>query len=162
ALAAPRHAGPQAPLTAPTRACRAGSNSRSDYCGPQGRTGRGSPQPVGPEVRMSVVGHSLPTGSRPERAGPAQTSPVPPGRAPGHDARRTHMAAPVADRSKALEAALSQIDRQFGKGSIMRLGDDSRPKVEVIPTGSVDRKSVVEGESVRSTRTRSKKIDGKP
>ncbi|HLV05193.1 recombinase RecA [uncultured Georgenia sp.] len=47
------------------------------------------------------------------------------------------MAAPVADRSKALEAALSQIDRQFGKGSIMRLGDDSRPKVEVIPTGSV-------------------------
>ncbi|MFD1504155.1 recombinase RecA, partial [Georgenia yuyongxinii] len=47
------------------------------------------------------------------------------------------MPAPVADRSKALEAALSQIDRQFGKGSIMRLGDDTRPKVAVIPTGSV-------------------------
>src|SRR5690606_38961226 len=47
------------------------------------------------------------------------------------------MAAPVADRSKALEAALNQIDRQFGKGSVMRLGDDTRPKVEVIPTGSV-------------------------
>ncbi|MFC4556337.1 recombinase RecA [Georgenia faecalis] len=47
------------------------------------------------------------------------------------------MAAPVADRSKALEAALSQIDRQFGKGSIMRLGDDTRPPVAVIPTGSV-------------------------
>ncbi|MFH5822543.1 recombinase RecA [Georgenia sp. AZ-5] len=47
------------------------------------------------------------------------------------------MPAPVADRSKALEAALSQIDRQFGKGSIMRLGDDTRPKVQVIPTGSV-------------------------
>ncbi|HEY0217287.1 MAG TPA: DNA recombination/repair protein RecA, partial [Cellulomonas sp.] len=30
------------------------------------------------------------------------------------------------DREKALEAALSQIDRQFGKGSIMRLGDDGR------------------------------------
>ncbi|NLE72153.1 MAG: hypothetical protein GX609_08690, partial [Actinomycetales bacterium] len=29
-----------------------------------------------------------------------------------------------ADRAKALEAALSQIDRQFGKGSIMRLGDE--------------------------------------
>ncbi len=41
-----------------------------------------------------------------------------------------------ADREKALEAALGQIDRQFGKGSIMRLGDDNRPKVEVIPTGS--------------------------
>jgi len=41
------------------------------------------------------------------------------------------------DRSKALEAALSQIDRQFGKGSIMRLGDDTRAPVEVIPTGSI-------------------------
>ena len=47
------------------------------------------------------------------------------------------MPAPVADRSKALEAALTQIDRQFGKGSVMRLGDDTRPKVQVIPTGSV-------------------------
>lgn len=46
------------------------------------------------------------------------------------------MAAP-ADREKALEAALGQIDRQYGKGSIMRLGDDNRPKVAVIPTGSV-------------------------
>ncbi|HEY0118197.1 MAG TPA: recombinase RecA [Cellulomonas sp.] len=46
---------------------------------------------------------------------------------------------PVAsqDREKALEAALSQIDRQFGKGSIMRLGDDGRAPVEVIPTGSI-------------------------
>ncbi len=46
------------------------------------------------------------------------------------------MPAPL-DREKALEAALSQIDRQFGKGSIMRLGDDGRVPVEVIPTGSV-------------------------
>ena len=48
----------------------------------------------------------------------------------------THMAAP-ADRAKALEAALGQIDRQFGKGSIMRLGDEGRAPVEVIPTGSI-------------------------
>lgn len=41
------------------------------------------------------------------------------------------------DREKALEAALGQIDRQFGKGSIMRLGDDNRPKVDIIPTGSI-------------------------
>ncbi|GHS86416.1 recombinase RecA [Cellulomonas hominis] len=46
------------------------------------------------------------------------------------------MAAPQ-DREKALEAALGQIDRQFGKGSIMRLGDEGRAPVEVIPTGSV-------------------------
>jgi recombination protein RecA len=46
------------------------------------------------------------------------------------------MATP-ADRSKALEAALAQIDRQFGKGSVMRLGDEGRAPVEVIPTGSI-------------------------
>ncbi len=42
-----------------------------------------------------------------------------------------------ADRDKALETALSQIDRQFGKGSVMRLGEDVRPPIEVIPTGSI-------------------------
>ncbi|GAA3694851.1 recombinase RecA [Arthrobacter ginkgonis] len=41
------------------------------------------------------------------------------------------------DREKALEAALAQIDKQFGKGSVMRLGDDTRAPIEVIPTGSV-------------------------
>ena len=41
------------------------------------------------------------------------------------------------DRNKALELALSQIDKQFGKGAVMRLGDDSRPPVQVIPTGSL-------------------------
>lgn len=46
------------------------------------------------------------------------------------------MAAP-ADRSKALEAALAQIDKQFGKGSIMRLGDEVRAPIETIPTGSI-------------------------
>src|SRR3712207_2884781 len=46
------------------------------------------------------------------------------------------MPAPM-DRAKALEAALGQIDRQFGKGSIMRLGDEGRAPVEVIPTGSI-------------------------
>src|SRR2546422_3233505 len=41
------------------------------------------------------------------------------------------------DREKALETALLQIERQFGKGSVMRLGDESRAPVEVIPTGSI-------------------------
>jgi recombination protein RecA len=41
------------------------------------------------------------------------------------------------DREKALEAALAQIERQFGKGSVMRLGQEGRPPVEVIPTGSI-------------------------
>src|SRR6187397_2835102 len=42
-----------------------------------------------------------------------------------------------ADREKALESALAQIDRQFGKGSVMRLGSDDRAPVEVVPTGSI-------------------------
>jgi recombination protein RecA len=43
----------------------------------------------------------------------------------------------AADREKALETALAQIDRQFGKGSVMRLGDEARAPIEVIPTGSI-------------------------
>jgi recombination protein RecA len=38
---------------------------------------------------------------------------------------------------KALESALSQLEKQFGKGSIMRLGDRMNEEIEVIPTGSL-------------------------
>ncbi|MFC5909034.1 recombinase RecA [Streptacidiphilus monticola] len=41
------------------------------------------------------------------------------------------------DRERALETALAQIERQFGKGSVMRLGDEARAPIEVIPTGSI-------------------------
>ncbi|GLZ45178.1 protein RecA [Actinomycetospora sp. NBRC 106375] len=41
------------------------------------------------------------------------------------------------DRDKALELALAQIDKQFGKGSVMRLGDEGRAPVNIIPTGSI-------------------------
>ncbi|ALG28558.1 MULTISPECIES: recombinase RecA [Glutamicibacter] len=41
------------------------------------------------------------------------------------------------DREKALEAVLGQIDKAYGKGSVMRLGDETRAPIEVIPTGSV-------------------------
>src|ERR1022692_2557346 len=41
------------------------------------------------------------------------------------------------DREKSLDTALAQIERQFGKGAIMRLGDDTRAPVEVIPTGAI-------------------------
>ncbi|ALG84612.1 recombinase RecA [Gordonia phthalatica] len=41
------------------------------------------------------------------------------------------------DRQKALDLALAQIDKNFGKGSVMRLGEDARAPMEVIPTGSV-------------------------
>ena len=41
------------------------------------------------------------------------------------------------DREKSLDSALAQIERQFGRGAIMRLGDETRAPVEVIPTGSI-------------------------
>src|SRR5436305_2349729 len=41
------------------------------------------------------------------------------------------------DRDKALAAALTQIERQFGKGSLMRMGDQTRAPIDVIPTGAI-------------------------
>ncbi len=41
------------------------------------------------------------------------------------------------DKSKALESVLAQVEKQYGKGAVMRLGDDSRPPIAVIPTGSI-------------------------
>ena len=41
------------------------------------------------------------------------------------------------DREKAIDAALAQIERQFGKGSVMRMGDQTRTPIEVIPTGAI-------------------------
>ncbi|MPY97206.1 MAG: recombinase RecA [Actinophytocola sp.] len=45
------------------------------------------------------------------------------------------MAAP--DRDKALELALAQIDKQYGKGSVMRLGDEERAPIQAIPSGAI-------------------------
>jgi len=41
------------------------------------------------------------------------------------------------DRDKALDTALAQIERQFGKGSVMKLGQEDRVPIDVIPTGSI-------------------------
>ena len=48
------------------------------------------------------------------------------------------IAAPVvSDKKKALETAMQQIEKTYGKGSIMRYGDNVQPNVEAIPTGSL-------------------------
>ncbi len=41
------------------------------------------------------------------------------------------------DKQKALETALANIDRAFGKGSVMRLGEQTSMDIESIPTGSL-------------------------
>jgi recombination protein RecA len=45
--------------------------------------------------------------------------------------------APGFDRDKALDVAMAQIDKQYGKGAVMRLGDRAAVPIEVIPTGSI-------------------------
>jgi recombination protein RecA len=47
------------------------------------------------------------------------------------------VAVPQNDREKALDLALAQIDKNFGKGSVMRLGDETRLPIAVIPTGAI-------------------------
>ena len=46
------------------------------------------------------------------------------------------------EKDKALSLVLGQIERNFGRGSIMRLGDASRMKVETISTGALTLDSV--------------------
>jgi recombination protein RecA len=47
------------------------------------------------------------------------------------------MTTPTPERDKALDAALAQIDKQYGKGSIMRMGEKSSMTIEAIPTGAL-------------------------
>jgi len=52
-------------------------------------------------------------------------------------AKETQETNPQAEKLKALQAAMSKIEKDFGKGSIMRMGDEQIENVEVIPTGSI-------------------------
>ena len=45
--------------------------------------------------------------------------------------------APASDKKKALETALAQIEKTYGKGAVMRLGDRPEMAVDAIPTGSL-------------------------
>ncbi|MFM7263160.1 MAG: recombinase RecA, partial [Acidimicrobiales bacterium] len=47
------------------------------------------------------------------------------------------MTTPSPERDKALEAALAQIDKQFGKGSIMRMGEKGTMAIQAVPTGAL-------------------------
>src|SRR3984893_17928994 len=53
------------------------------------------------------------------------------------DRSGTIVSAATTEREKAIDLALQQIERRFGKGAIMKLGDSTHIQVEVIPTGSV-------------------------
>ena len=62
---------------------------------------------------------------------------------PLRNAKAARAAKPVntngnrSDRDKALELALAQIDKAFGRGAIMKLGDRGHQDIEAIPTGSI-------------------------
>ena len=91
-----------------------------------GRGPAGSPQPGRTLPVVSVV---LPRVQRTRSTSPCE-SPV---------SRGQNRTAPMSatNREKALDAALANIEKQFGKGSVMRLGDETRAPLEVIPTGSI-------------------------
>ena len=89
----------------------------SQHCIVPEHHARGYPPMARPSGPLSVVAHSVAR------------------RQPG--TRSTRRGLPMADRDKALDTALAQIERQFGKGSVMRLGDETRAPVEVIPTGAI-------------------------
>lgn len=61
----------------------------------------------------------------------------PPQIAGGEPERQTPMSTPTPDRAKALDAALAQIDKQYGKGSIMRMGEKGSMTVGTISTGAL-------------------------
>jgi len=56
---------------------------------------------------------------------------------PMADRSATVVSTATSEREKAIEQALNQIERRFGKGAIMKLGEVSRIQVEIIPTGSI-------------------------
>src|SRR3989442_14301748 len=56
---------------------------------------------------------------------------------PAIDRSNGAIPANMSEREKAIDLALQQIERRFGKGAIMKLGDASHIQVEVIPTGSI-------------------------
>lgn len=50
--------------------------------------------------------------------------------------KSTATAAKGDDRQKALDAAMAMIEKDFGKGAVMRLGDDERPPIQAISSGN--------------------------
>ncbi len=96
---------------------------------------------------MSVAARNVSTVNRRGMSGGTETQTtwavreVPAGPLPGRESPMAvnSKSSPerAGDREKALETALLQIERQFGKGSVMRLGEETRVPVEVIPTGSI-------------------------
>src|SRR6266496_3035893 len=98
-------------------------------------------------AEMSVAAHTVSTDNRrgcpagpklrrPGRCGRSPQAPYPAG-SPPMAANSKSSPERAGDREKALETALLKIERQFGRGSVMRLGEETRVPVEVIPTGSI-------------------------
>jgi recombination protein RecA len=86
--------------------------------------------PDSADISPANSGTNSPTNDRLAKPSQADTT-----RAKGNKAREAHPKDPKKDR--ALTAALVQIERQFGKGSMMRLGDHELVAIPSIPTGSL-------------------------
>jgi recombination protein RecA len=80
---------------------------------------------------MPADSKAAPAGSPSSSTSPSASASYVSAAAPAGDPRA------AAERDKALGLVLNQIERNFGKGSIMRLGDASRMRVETVPTGAL-------------------------
>ena len=56
---------------------------------------------------------------------------------PAKDPTEENKNQPAPEKQKALDTALAQIERQFGKGSVMKMSERTSQPIEVIPTGSI-------------------------
>src|SRR5262249_2716664 len=129
----------------PLSRCRSLRVSRraSNTCSHYGRVHRQGSRPSSPQAddesaQLSAGGPSVWTHTTvPKRAQPRTRREGPPMAARTDFRNRDITDRDASNREKALDVALANIDKQFGKGSVMRLGDETRAPLEVIPTGAI-------------------------
>ncbi len=99
------------------------------FCGFRGRSYR-----LVRETRMTRLSFCL---TPSHTVSPMKTFPTREAKDAGKDMNGKKTQGAEMERAKALEMALGQIDKQFGKGSIMRLGENTHMKIEAVSTGSL-------------------------
>ena len=78
------------------------------------------------------------------------------------DKSRGAAAGKTMDKKAALETALAQIEKQFGKGAVMRLGQNEAMHVEAIPTGSLSLDLALGSRAAVSSRSTARRVPAKP
>src|SRR5690606_14115050 len=124
----------------PTASKPRGSGWTSARSSPSRRNAGDTPAcPCTPRTDVSLGLSTTGRLSTPSSASSADCRPLTVLSAPYKHSREISEVEPMAalDREKALELALAQVEKQYGKGSVMRLGDEERAPIQAIPTGAI-------------------------